>query len=178
MIISMTGFGRSENSNDGVTVSVELRSVNNRFLEISTRMPRELNARENDIREIVRKVLTRGKIHLNINIERQTEASQAFVVDPEVVRVYKDALDQVRKHAKIKEAVTLSHLLQFSDELLGRNASMTLPLAMDILRGYMGSGNLSVVMAAMSMAVLPVILLFLLAQKFVIEGVTMSGIRG
>ena len=123
MIISMTGFGRSENSNDGVTVSVELRSVNNRFLEISTRMPRELNARENDIREIVRKVLTRGKIHLNINIERQTEASQAFVVDPEVVRVYKDALDQVRKHAKIKEAVTLSHLLQFSDELLGRNAS-------------------------------------------------------
>ena len=54
---------------------------------------------------------------------------------------------------------------------------MTLPLAMDILRGYLQSGNLSVVMAAMSMAVLPVILLFLLAQKFVIEGVTMSGIR-
>jgi uncharacterized protein (TIGR00255 family) len=119
----MTGFGRSENSKDGVTVSVELRSVNNRFLEISTRMPRELNARENDIREIVRKVLTRGKIHLNINVERQTEASQAIVVDPEVVRVYKDALDQIRKHAKIKEAATLSHLLQFSDELLGRNAS-------------------------------------------------------
>jgi multiple sugar transport system permease protein len=42
----------------------------------------------------------------------------------------------------------------------------------------MGAGNLSVVMAAMSMAVLPVLLLFLLAQKFVIEGVTMSGIRG
>jgi multiple sugar transport system permease protein len=62
--------------------------------------------------------------------------------------------------------------------LLGRNTSMTLPLAMDVLRGYMGAGNLSVVMAAMSMAVLPVILLFLLAQKFVIEGVTMSGIRG
>jgi len=123
MIISMTGFGRSEISKDGVNVSVELRSVNNRFLEISTRMPRELNARENDIREIVRKVLTRGKIHLNINVERQAEASQAIVVDPEVVRVYKDALDQIRKHAKIKEAANLSHLLQFSDELLGRNAA-------------------------------------------------------
>ena len=54
---------------------------------------------------------------------------------------------------------------------------MTLPIAMDVLRGYMAAGNLSVVMAAMSMAVLPVILLFLLAQKFVIEGVTMTGIR-
>ena len=62
--------------------------------------------------------------------------------------------------------------------LLGQPATMTLPLAMDMLRGYMGAGNLSVVMAAMSMAILPVILLFLLAQKFVIEGVTMSGIRG
>ncbi len=61
--------------------------------------------------------------------------------------------------------------------LLGPQNAMTLPLAMDILRGYLASGNLSVVMAAMSMSVLPVILLFLLAQKFVIEGVTMSGIR-
>jgi multiple sugar transport system permease protein len=62
--------------------------------------------------------------------------------------------------------------------LLGAQTSMTLPLAMDVLRGYLAEGNLAVVMAAMSMAVLPVILLFLLAQKFVIEGVTMSGIRG
>ena len=61
--------------------------------------------------------------------------------------------------------------------LLAQQNAMTLPLAMDILRGYLQSGNLSVVMAAMSMSVLPVILLFLLAQKFVIEGVTMSGIR-
>jgi multiple sugar transport system permease protein len=61
--------------------------------------------------------------------------------------------------------------------LLGQQDAMTLPLAMDILRGYMASGNLSVVMAAMSMSVLPVILLFLLAQKFVIQGITMSGIK-
>ena len=61
--------------------------------------------------------------------------------------------------------------------LLGQQNAMTLPLAMDILRGYLQSGILSVVMAAMIMSVLPLILLFLLAQKFVIEGVTMSGIR-
>ena len=62
--------------------------------------------------------------------------------------------------------------------LLQAQTSMTLPLAMDVLRGYMQAGNLSLVMAAMSMAVLPVIILFLLAQKMIIEGVTMSGIRG
>jgi len=62
--------------------------------------------------------------------------------------------------------------------LLQAQNSMNLPLAMDALRGYMQSGNLSLVMAAMSMAVAPVILLFLVAQKMIIEGVTMSGIRG
>ncbi len=61
--------------------------------------------------------------------------------------------------------------------LLGRETSMTLPVAMDVLRGYLGSGNLSLVMAAMSMSILPVMLLFLVAQKFVIEGITMSGIK-
>ena len=61
--------------------------------------------------------------------------------------------------------------------LLEPQDSMTLPVAMDLLRGYLGSGNLALVMAAMSMSVLPVILLFLLAQKLVIEGVAMSGIK-
>jgi len=61
--------------------------------------------------------------------------------------------------------------------LLEPQPAMTLPIAMDLLRGYLASGNLSVVMAAMSMAVLPVILIFLLAQRLVIEGVTLSGIK-
>ena len=62
--------------------------------------------------------------------------------------------------------------------LIESQSSMTLPLAMDLLRGYLGQGNISLVMAAMSMAILPVVLLFLVAQKMVIQGVTMSGIRG
>lgn len=62
--------------------------------------------------------------------------------------------------------------------LIEGQQNMTLPIAMDLLRGYMSQGNLSIVMAAMSMTILPVVLLFLIAQKAVIEGVTMSGIRG
>ena len=61
--------------------------------------------------------------------------------------------------------------------LLARETAMTLPVGMDVLRGYLQSGSLSLVMAAMSMSILPVVLLFLIAQKFVIEGITMSGIK-
>jgi uncharacterized protein (TIGR00255 family) len=120
MIISMTGYGRSEITRDSVTVSVELRSVNNRYLEISSRMPRDLNPRENDIREILRKTLTRGKIHLNINVEREISGAVAITVDPELVKGYKDAIDEIRKAAKIREAASLSHLLQFAGEMIQR----------------------------------------------------------
>ena len=61
--------------------------------------------------------------------------------------------------------------------LLEPQDALTLPVAMDTLRGYMAAGNLSVVMAAMTMAILPVIVIFLIAQKLVIEGVTMSGLK-
>lgn len=59
-----------------------------------------------------------------------------------------------------------------------RPEAMNLPVAMNVLRGYLDQGNISLVMAAMSMAILPVVLLFLVAQRMVIEGITLSGIRG
>ncbi len=118
MIISMTGYGRGELAQNGVTISVELRSLNSRYLEVITRVPRDLNPRENDIREILRKSLTRGKVHVSINIERDTAQAVEFSVDPELVRVYKEGLEQIRKAAKIKETVNLAHLLAFSNELM------------------------------------------------------------
>jgi len=62
--------------------------------------------------------------------------------------------------------------------LLGQQTAMTLPLAMDILRGYMASGNLSVVMAAMSMSVLPVILLVMFFHRRISSGLADSYLKG
>ena len=127
MIISMTGYGRSEISRDGLTVVCELRSVNNRFLEVSSRIPRELNVRENEIREILRRHLMRGKINLNITIERSATAEPLSIdVNPDAVIAYKNVLDNIRKAAKIKEAATLSHLLEFANDMIVRgNADQT-----------------------------------------------------
>jgi multiple sugar transport system permease protein len=55
---------------------------------------------------------------------------------------------------------------------------MTLPLGIAALEGYMGSGNLSAVMASVTLAILPVLIIFLLAQRFFIEGLALSGIKG
>jgi multiple sugar transport system permease protein len=93
---------------------------------------------------------------------------------------YRISLPQLRPALSALGIITFTQTWNYYFQarvLLEPQGAMTLPVAMDLLRGYMASGNLSVVMAAMSMAVLPVILIFLLAQKLVIEGVTMSGIK-
>jgi multiple sugar transport system permease protein len=93
---------------------------------------------------------------------------------------YRISLPQLRPALSALGIITFTQTWNYYFQarvLLEPHDAMTLPVAVDLLRGYLGSGNLSLVMAAMSMAVLPVILLFLLAQRLVIEGVAMSGIK-
>jgi multiple sugar transport system permease protein len=93
---------------------------------------------------------------------------------------YRISLPQLRPALSALGIITFTQTWNYYFQarvLLEPQPALTLPVAMDLLRGYLASGNLSVVMAAMSMSVLPVILIFLLAQKLVIEGVTMSGIK-
>ena len=56
--------------------------------------------------------------------------------------------------------------------------NMTLPQGIALLTGYMGSGNPAVVMAAVTMAILPVLFVFLIAQRWIIEALTRSGLKG
>ena len=55
---------------------------------------------------------------------------------------------------------------------------MTVPLGLTILRGYLGTGNVAAIMAGISLAILPVLILFLFAQRFLIEGITLTGLKG
>lgn len=115
MIESMTGFGKGEASAKGVTFSVELRSVNNRFLEISTRAPKTISQRENEIKDIVRSKIARGKISLSATKEDGNDNELAISVDKKRTKEIYAVLEQLRKTTKIKEPVTLEHLLHFSE---------------------------------------------------------------
>jgi uncharacterized protein (TIGR00255 family) len=115
MIESMTGYGSGESSQKGVSYTVELRSVNNRFLEISSRVPRSLQQRENEIRDIIRTKIARGKVTLNAAKDDETENVVAISVDKERTKSIHAILNQLRKAAKIKEPVKLEHLLHFSE---------------------------------------------------------------
>jgi uncharacterized protein (TIGR00255 family) len=115
MIASMTGFGRGEATRNGITVSVELRTVNNRFLEVTTRLPRSLSLRENDVKELIRRRISRGKVTVAASIEREENGNAGLAVNRSAARAYYGLLLQLRKTLKLKETVKLGHILQFSE---------------------------------------------------------------
>jgi uncharacterized protein (TIGR00255 family) len=115
MIASMTGFGRGEAHKGGITISVELRTVNNRFLEVSSRLPRSLSLRENDVKELIRRRISRGKVNVIANVEREGNGSAGLGINSSAAKSYYKLLVQLRKTLKLKETVKLEHMLQFSE---------------------------------------------------------------
>src|SRR5512142_2714318 len=103
MVISMTGYGRGEATSSGMAVSVELRAVNNRFLEVSTRLPRSLSLRENEIKELVRRKISRGKITLLVGVERDNGEGVALKINTSAARSIYALLADLKKAVKLRE---------------------------------------------------------------------------
>jgi len=117
MIASMTGFGRGEASAKGISVAVELRSVNSRFLEVATRLPRSLSLRENEIKELIRKRVSRGKVNVLGTVDRENNGTLPLEINASAAKSYYKLLNQLKKAVKIKEPIKLDHLLRFSEVL-------------------------------------------------------------
>lgn len=115
MIASMTGYGHGLAARAGITVTVEVRSVNSRFLEVTARLPRSLSIRENEVREIIRKRTSRGKITVLVSVERETANDLPLKINVPAAKAYYKLLSQLRKSVKLREPVKLEHLLRFSE---------------------------------------------------------------
>lgn len=115
MIISMTGFGTGQAARDGISATAEVRSVNSRFLEISARLPRSLTLRENEVKELVRRKISRGKITVLVTLEHDADGSIPVRVNVSAARAYYRLLNELRRAVRLRQTVKLEHLLQFSE---------------------------------------------------------------
>ncbi len=113
MLKSMTGFSKAEISENGIKLSIEIRSINNRFLDINTRLPKTISHKELEIKDIIKKYISRGSISLYANIEYYGAAQPFFINEKNAETVYK-SLVGLRKKLKMKGEVELNNLLQFS----------------------------------------------------------------
>lgn len=115
MLESMTGYGSAESVERGVRTLVELRSVNNRFAEISVKLPRQLLSFELEVRELIRAHFQRGKISAYIQIQLDEEQPIAVSVNVSKVKAYRELLDNLQREAGLVTPVSLEHLLRFPE---------------------------------------------------------------
>ena len=115
MIASMTGFGRAAAELDNITITIEIRSVNNRFCEVIVRSPKELNRWETEIQNHLKKAFARGRINVNVQVERKESELSITGVNKDAAKQYGQLLKLLRKTAGLSAKVTVNDLLQFPD---------------------------------------------------------------
>ncbi len=123
MIYSMTGFGKAERVSGGTTIAVEIRSLNNRFLDLTFRAPRIFLQKENAVKDALKKRIERGKITLNIVVQSGDYTLANYRIDPEVVQQYTAMLRDAAEKAGINEPIRLDHLLHFEDIFTSLNGA-------------------------------------------------------
>jgi uncharacterized protein (TIGR00255 family) len=118
----MTGFGRGESKDSGYHFSVEMKSVNHRFLETMIKMPRTFNPFEDTIRKIVQEKIQRGRIEVYINIKETEEKKRLVKVDKDLALSYDISLKELAEslntayHTDIYRLVTLPEVLSVEEE--------------------------------------------------------------
>lgn len=119
MIISMTGFGKASKSLKKMKIGAELRSINSKYLEVSSRLPMAISDKESEIKEIISQKISRGKISVMLSIERNNGNDVSLQVKPEAVKEYYRLLAGIKKTTGIKEEIKLEHILKFSEIFKG-----------------------------------------------------------
>jgi uncharacterized protein (TIGR00255 family) len=113
---SMTGFGRGAASGDGFAVGVEIKTVNNRYLDIHLRTPQELNAIEMEIRKRVKARLSRGRVDLNISLDR-TGSEATYQINESVVSAYVDALREIQRQFNLSGDIDVTSITRLPGAL-------------------------------------------------------------
>lgn len=115
MVKSMTGFGRKQLTDNGYTVSCEIRSVNHRYLDTNIRLSRRYASLEDPIVELVKKYVTRGRIEISINIEKTETASRNIKVDKELALTYYSNLKEIAEILNIPEQIKVIDLFRLPE---------------------------------------------------------------
>jgi len=118
MIKSMTGFGRYEIEEGQRKISVEMKSVNHRYLETGIRMPKKLNLFEARIRDVLKKYVQRGKLDVFITYEDISENKVSLKYNSELAAEYMGIFDQMASTFNMKNDVTVSLLSKYPEVII------------------------------------------------------------
>lgn len=115
MIKSMTGFGRGHKVLNGRDITVEIRSVNHRYYEFSSRLPRSLNYVEERLKSLLQGRISRGKVEVSVLLNNVEAADEKITINRDVVREYIEALRSVKGEFGLTDDLALSNVLRIPD---------------------------------------------------------------
>ncbi len=112
---SMTGYGRGSASLDGRELTIELKSVNNRFLDIGMKLPRQLSFLEDGLRKLLNESLSRGHVDVFVNYRNLRSDAKTVRVDEALLKAYLVSARESAKMLDLKDDLTLSRALTLPD---------------------------------------------------------------
>lgn len=123
-VCSMTGFGRSKKIKDNFEVSVEIKSVNHRYFEYSSRLPRAYQFLDEKIKDLIKSAISRGKIEVGVSIIDNSDNSVVLSLNEAYAKAYISSMRAFGKKYRIKDDLKLSSLASNSDLFTVRKAEV------------------------------------------------------
>lgn len=118
MINSMTGFGRGEAQGPNYKVAVEMKSVNHRYIDISLKMPRKLNAYEANLKAVLKEYICRGKVDIYISIENISGTDVNIRYNADIAKKYLSVLREMSQQFGLEDDIRVSTLSRYPEVLM------------------------------------------------------------
>ena len=122
MLRSMTGFGRYEITTDDCKISVEMKSVNHRYLDLSIKMPRQFNPFEAELRNQLKSDIQRGKVDVYVSYEAFTDTHTTLKYNQNIAKEYMDILNAISEEFSLAQDMTAGKLARFPEVISMENS--------------------------------------------------------
>lgn len=124
MVKSMTGFGRMEETADNRKITIEMKSVNHKYLDMNLKLPKRFHLFESRIRSIVKEYAIRGKIDLFLTYENLNGVDEKLRFNRELAGEYMDVFEEIQTTYHVPNDITTTILARFPDVLTMEEAGM------------------------------------------------------
>lgn len=115
MVNSMTGYGRGTSEKDGRSFNVEMKSVNNRYLDINIKLPRHINVLEDTVRKYISQKISRGKVDIYINQECYSKDDISIKLDEQMAQAYYDSFQKIKDKFGVIDDISVSLIAKSPD---------------------------------------------------------------
>ena len=115
LVKSMTGYGRARQTLNGRDITVEVRSVNNRYLDCTVKLPRSLSFGEDAVKQAVKNTISRGKVDVFLSVRSEGAADVKVTLNESMVAGYLAAMKQMAESFGVKEDISVSLLSRMPD---------------------------------------------------------------